>query len=150
MLRPVIGNRKVKIPVPIKIANRYRNRKFSSPEVYRSLKRAIAIAREYGDGAKIRGNTRAAAVERRGRTRRATVDHNKIRLAITVKIRRRYGYRIGSDAIIDAGLEGAVTPAQQDRDVSGTRTVGRVLIGHGQVGFAVAVEVGCRYRNGTP
>src|SRR2546425_323911 len=56
-------------------------------------------------------------------------------MAIAVKVPRRYASGTAGNGVADSSLEGAVTIAEQD-----TYRV-RILIGHGQIGQAVAVEV---------
>src|SRR3989442_988992 len=65
--------------------------------------------------------------------------YSQIQFAVAVEISRCHGTRRASCAVVNCGLESAVTVAQQHRDVLPVRG--------DQVSFAVAVEVTHRYGN---
>src|SRR6185503_18937874 len=56
--------------------------------------------------------------------------------------------RVRSRAVVDGGLKGAISLAQKHQD--STDAQDRALIGDGQVGLAVAVEVGHGHESRTP
>src|SRR5205807_8568874 len=62
-------------------------------------------------------------------------------LAVAVEVPHGHGFRSNANTEYDRLLKGAISEAQQYRDIEGVST------SNGQVQFAVAVEVRCQHRN---
>ena len=73
------------------------------------------------------------------RSGRGRVDYSQIRLAVAVEVAERNCLRINTSPVVDGRLESAVAAPQQHRDAPRN-----IVIGHGQVGFTIGIEVSHR------
>ena len=93
-----VGHGEVKLAVVVEIAHRHEDRKGFQGPIYGGLERAIAATQEYGDAAVARGGEAGSG---------------QIKLAVAIEVAHRHRNRISPRAVVDGGLKGAASCAQQ-------------------------------------
>src|SRR5262249_38215621 len=118
----------VLLAVAVEVPHRHGDRPLPDAVVDGGGEGAVALAQQHADGAAAEGGS------------------GQVWLAGAVEGAPRHGERPLRHAVVDGAGEGAVALAQQHADGVAARVgKGQVLVRHGQVLFAVAVEVSYRH-----